>query len=116
MDSRINGPAKARFGMDTNYVTIVCIIIVCLFFVIIYWIVDEKGKFSWFEYINIAGTSTLTCYLIPYYYYNMISFSNWTIPIAFTSGIAGLIKSALFAFLIIGFTWIFSKIKLHIRI
>ena len=87
-----------------------------LFFVIIYWIVDEKGKFSWFEYINIAGTSTLTCYLIPYYYYNMISFSNWTIPIAFTSGIAGLIKSALFAFLIIGFTWIFSKIKLHIRI
>ena len=87
-----------------------------LIFVIIYWIVDEKGKFSWFKYIGIAGTSTLTCYLIPYYYYNMISFSNWTIPIAFTSGIAGLIKSALFAFLIIGFTWIFSKIKLHIRI
>ena len=87
-----------------------------LFFVFIYWIVDEKGKFSWFKYIHIAGTSTLTCYLIPYYYYNIVSFSNWTIPPMFITGIAGLIKSALFAFLIIGFTWIFSKMKLHMRI
>jgi len=87
-----------------------------LFFVLICWIVDEKRNFSWFQYISIAGTSTLTCYLLPYYYYNIISFSNWTIPTMFTTGIAGLIKSALFAFLIIGFTWIFSKIKLHIRI
>ena len=45
-----------------------------LFFVFIYWIVDEKGKSSWFKYIHIAGTSTLTCYLIPYYYYNIVSF------------------------------------------
>ena len=87
-----------------------------LFFVFIYWIVDEKGKFSWFKYIHIAGTSTLTCYLIPYYYYNIVSFSNWTIPTMFITGIAGLIKSALFAFLIIGLAWIFSKMKLHIRI
>ena len=87
-----------------------------LFFVFIYWIVDEKGKFSWFKYIHIAGTSTLTCYLIPYYYYNIVSFSNWTIPTMFITGIAGLIKSAIFAFLIIGFTWIFSRMKLHMRI
>ncbi|MFL3005649.1 MAG: hypothetical protein ACJZ1R_05730 [Candidatus Neomarinimicrobiota bacterium] len=87
-----------------------------LVYVFIYWIVDEKGKSSWFKYINIAGTSTLTCYLIPYYYYNIVSFSNWTIPTVFVTGIAGLIKSALFAFLIIGFAWIFSKMKLHMRI
>ncbi|MAJ44202.1 MAG: hypothetical protein CMF96_05585 [Candidatus Marinimicrobia bacterium] len=54
-----------------------------LFFVLIFWIVEEKRKFSWFEYISIAGTSTLTCYLLPYPYYNIISFSNWTIPTIF---------------------------------
>ena len=87
-----------------------------ILFICIHWIVDIKGNLFWYRYISIAGTSTLTCYLIPYFYYNTISLSKWTIPIIFTTGIAGLLKSALYSLTIILFAWMFTKMKIRIKI
>ena len=87
-----------------------------ILFICIHWIVDIKGNISWYRYISVAGTSTLTCYLIPYFYYNVISISKWTIPIIFTTGIAGLLKSTLYTLTIIFFAWMFTKMKIRIKI
>ncbi|MBA66194.1 MAG: hypothetical protein CMG55_10385 [Candidatus Marinimicrobia bacterium] len=87
-----------------------------LLFIILYWLIDVKKAISWYKYIAIAGTSTLTCYLIPYLYYNMLVLSKLTTPIVLTTGIIGLLKSAVYTILIIGITWCFSIIKIQIKI
>ena len=87
-----------------------------LFFVFLHWLIDIQKITNWYKYIAIAGTSTLTCYLMPYLYYNVTVLSKLTIPIVLTSGILGLLKSGCYTALIIGFTWWFSKLKIQIKI
>lgn len=43
-----------------------CCGIAFLLYALLYWLVDRKGKAHWFAFIKVAGTSTLTCYLVPY--------------------------------------------------
>ncbi len=45
---------------------LICTGIGILFFELMIWLVDVKGKQNWFKIIKPAGTSTLTCYLVPY--------------------------------------------------
>ncbi len=87
-----------------------------LLFVVLHWLIDVKKATSWYRYIAIAGTSTLTCYLIPYLCYNILVLSKLTIPIVLTAGIIGLLKSAIYTILIIGITWWFSLMKIQIKI
>jgi predicted acyltransferase len=78
-------------------------------FALVYWLDDMKGKAAWFDIIKPAGTSTLTCYLIPYLF---------AVPITgvFGTGILGLTKSMLYAFLIVGITWFLGKMKIRLNI
>ena len=46
-------------------------------YAVIYWLV-EKGKAHWFNVIKVAGTATLTCYLVPYVIANLPNMiSQW---------------------------------------
>ena len=65
-------------------------------FALIYFLVDLKGKADWFTLIKPAGTSTLTCYLIPYVYYSVAAFA-FVLPDFLKSGVAGLFKSFVYA-------------------
>ena len=85
-------------------------------FGLIHWITDFKKYLFWYRFISIAGTSTLTCYLIPYFYYNITALSSLTIPTVFTTGIIGLFKSALYSLMMILIAWIFTRMKLQIKI
>lgn len=85
------------------------------FFALIYFIVDMKGKASWFNLIKPAGTSTLTCYLIPYVYYSLATFA-FTLPIFLKTGVVGLLKSFIYAMIIIGITAILGKMKIKLKI
>ena len=87
-----------------------------ILFGLIHWITDFKKYLSWYRFISIAGTSTLTCYLIPYFYYNVTALSSLTIPTVFTAGIIGLFKSALYSLMMILIAWIFTRMKLQIKI
>ena len=87
-----------------------------ILFGLIHWITDFKKYLSWYRFISIAGTSTLTCYLIPYFYYNITALSSLTIPTVFTTGIIGLFKSALYSLMMILIAWIFTRMKLQIKI
>ena len=84
-------------------------------FALIYFLVDLNGKAGWFRWIKPAGTSTLTCYLIPYVYYSLATFA-FTLPAFLKSGVIGLVKSFIYAMIIIGITFLLGKLKVKLKI
>jgi len=85
------------------------------FFAVIYFVVDLKGKGNWFSLIKPAGTSTLTCYLIPYVYYSVATFA-FSLPLFLKTGAVGLLKSFVYALIIIGITALLGKLKIKLKI
>lgn len=97
--------------------TMICSAISILAFCVLIVMVDKKGKASWFSLIKPAGTSTLTCYLLPYFYYSIfISLIAIRLPEALRTGVAGIIKSLLFALLIVFVTGWLERKKLRLKI
>ncbi|GAB4029296.1 DUF5009 domain-containing protein [Spirosoma gilvum] len=82
----------------------------------VYWLVDLNQKAHWFDLIKPAGTSTLTCYLIPYVYYSLAELSGISLPAFLTTGLIGLVKSLLFALLIIGITAILGRVAIKLKL
>ena len=85
-------------------------------FIFLHWVVDLKKQLSWYEPISIAGTATLTCYLIPYFYYSVRTLTGFQLPMFLTTGIIGLFKSILYSFLIIIFARIANKSFIRLKI
>jgi len=85
------------------------------FLAAIYYLVDLKGKANWFSLIKPAGTSTLTCYLIPYVYYSLAAYA-FTLPVFLKTGAIGLGKSMIFALIIVGITSLLGKMNVKLKI
>lgn len=47
---------------------------------ILYYLVDVKGFSSWASILKPAGVATLTCYLIPYYWYGFRNITGIRLP------------------------------------
>lgn len=81
------------------------------------YIVGDLWKWrSVFAPIQPAGTSTLTCYLVPYFYYPLLSLSGWYLPMALRTGGVGIVKSLLFALLIIQITGLLERLNIRLKI
>lgn len=87
-----------------------------IFYALIYYVVDIKAKAHWFRSIKTAGTSTLTCYLIPYLYYSIANLSGIALPAFLTTGIVGLVKSLIYSFIIIGIATLLGRINIKLKI
>jgi heparan-alpha-glucosaminide N-acetyltransferase len=85
-------------------------------FSFLHWLIDHLDKANWFSLIKTAGTATLTCYLIPYFYYNFRTLLHIDFNGFITNGVPGLIKSMAFAFIIVGITWLLGKLKIQLKI
>ena len=85
-------------------------------FIFLHWVVDVKKQLNWYSPISIAGTATLTCYLIPYFYYSVRTLTGFQLPMFLTIGIIGLFKSMLYSFLIIILARIASKTLIRLKI
>lgn len=97
--------------------TMICCAISILVFCLLIILVDKKGKESWFSVIKPAGTSTLTCYLLPYFYYAIfITLIGIRLPMAVRTEEAGIFKSLVFALLIVSITGLLEKGKLRLKI
>jgi predicted acyltransferase len=94
----------------------ICAGISLLAYAFFYWLVDVAGKKSWARILDPAGRSTLTCYLVPYVYYAVWSIWAITLPAFMRTGIVGLIKSLLFALLIVGITSVLNRWKISLKI
>ena len=97
--------------------TTICAAISILAFALLIFLVDRKGKDNWFKIIKPAGTSTLTCYLLPYFHLAIfISLIGIHLPLVMRTGVAGIIKSLVFALLIVIITGWLEKRRLRLKI
>jgi len=90
--------------------------IVILIYILMYWLNDIKGKERWFNFIKPAGTSTLTCFLLPYIIYSIFKIFNVHFPDIIISDSLGLLKSLIFSFIIIWLAALLGKIHIKIKI
>ena len=90
--------------------------ITILMFEFFIYLVDVKGKANWFKIIRPAGTSTLTCYLLPYLQVAIIELLNIAYPAIFNSGIIGLIRSMATSLIIIWLVGLMEKKRLRLKI
>lgn len=85
-------------------------------FAFIYWIVDILGKRHWFKSIEPAGHSTLTCYILPYWFYSFVTILGLQLPSMLTNGVIGLGKSLVYSLLIIGITVLIGRVGLRLKL
>jgi heparan-alpha-glucosaminide N-acetyltransferase len=95
---------------------LICSGISVLMFSLMIWLVDVKGKMNWFNVIRPAGTSTLTCYLIPYLLYSIFALVHFEFPVVLSEGIPGLLRSLALAFIVILIVGWLEKKKLRLKI
>ena len=93
-----------------------CSALTLLFFTLIYWIVDVWKKSNYLNFIKAAGTDTLLCYLIPYFFYGIYTLTDFKLPEFLTTGGIGLLKSFLFALLCVFITKKLNKGAVRLRI
>ena len=94
----------------------ICTGIGVLVFEVLIWLIDVKGKQNWFKIIKPAGTSTLTCYLIPYFITSFFFIANFKYPRVLDEGIGGIIRSFAVAFIVILITGFLEKRRLRLKI
>jgi heparan-alpha-glucosaminide N-acetyltransferase len=96
--------------------TAICAGISMAVFSLIYVISDIFHTARWAGVIMPAGRSTLTCYLLPGLVYPFLWPLQQLMPPAFLEGWIGILKSLLFALLIVVLTGLLEKIKIHLKI
>jgi len=94
----------------------ICSGISFLSFVFFYWLVDIKNKSRWALPIRPAGTATLTCYLVPYVWYAIITIASISLPLFMRTGLVGLIKSLIFSLLVILLTGVINRWGIKLKI
>lgn len=94
----------------------ICTGISILMFTALIWLVDLKKKQQWFAIIKPAGTSTLTAYLLPYIIYPAVHILGLSLPVFLLTGGVGLIKSALFALLVIILAGLLEKWRIRLKV
>jgi predicted acyltransferase len=95
---------------------LICTGISILLFTAMIWLVDIQGKINWFRAIRPAGTSTLTCYLIPYLLYSLLALAGFRFPAWLSEGMPGLIRSIAIAFLVVFIVGWMEKKKVRLKI
>jgi predicted acyltransferase len=94
----------------------ICIGISILVFAMLIVVVDINKKERWFNAIKPAGTSTLTCYLIPYILYSLFELINFHYPTFFNEGAGGILRSFIVAFSVVLFTGFLEKKHIRVRV
>jgi hypothetical protein len=96
--------------------TEICTGIGILSFAFFYWLVDVKGINPWPRFLLPAGVATLTCYLVPYIVYPAFGLLPFSLPAAFSTGMAGLGKSMLFAVFVVVLTGGLNRLGVKLKI
>jgi hypothetical protein len=105
----------AKIGGTPSWTTI-CAGIGFGSFGILYILADILNIRKWATILGPAGRSTLTCYLVPYFYYGLYSIIGYSLPIILRTGYVGIIKSLLFALLIVTITGGLEKLNIKLKI
>lgn len=101
---------------DTPSWVFICTAISLVVYAVFIYVVDFKHKYSWFKIIEPAGTSTFTCYLVPYIFYPIYQMTDLGYPEYLSQGTGGLIKCVIFSFAMIWLTGLLVKIGIKLKI
>jgi heparan-alpha-glucosaminide N-acetyltransferase len=94
----------------------ICSGITILMFELSIYLVDVKGKKDWFKVISPAGTSTLTCYLMPYFQVFLFQLFHVVYPPLLKNGATGLIRSFAISFILIALAGLMEKRRIRLKI
>jgi len=94
----------------------ICSGITILVFEAAIYLVDIKGKKDWFGWISPAGTSTLTCYLMPYFQVYLLQLFFIKYPLFLNTGYVGLMRSFAISFLLIALVGIMEKRRIRLKL
>jgi heparan-alpha-glucosaminide N-acetyltransferase len=107
-------------GISKIYATpawvFICMGITILTFELVVYVVDIKQKINWFTFIKPAGTSTLTCYLIPYLLYSIFTLIDFHYPSYLNYGIGGILRSLFISLVIIRIVAVLEKWDLRLKV
>jgi uncharacterized membrane protein len=97
---------------------LICMAISLASFAILALIMDIKGRTKWIKPLKPGGTSTLTAYLLPYIHYAIYNLFGPAIalPLVLRTGGIGILKSLLYALLIISITGWLERRRLRLCI
>ncbi len=86
-------------------------------FVLLYWLIDLRGHARWFAFASPAGANPLLAYILPDIFYALVGMFAlpYFIP-ALGTGIVGIIRSLIFALVMVGATNLLTRrgIRLHL--
>lgn len=94
----------------------ICTGISILVFEVMIYLVDFKGKKSWFSLIWPAGTATLTCYLIPYFQDGFYRLFHFHYPAILNYGWGGFFRSWVVAFVVVIIGGLLERKHLKLKI
>ena len=79
------------------------------------WLV-KTDKSKYLSFLNPAGTATLTCYMVPYVLYPLISMTiGWSWSHAIPDAL-GIVKCLCFSGLCIAITWALGKARIKLKV
>lgn len=83
---------------------------------ILYFLTDVKRKVDWFSFIKPAGTVTLTCYIIPYFWYSAQNLLGCYYPDFLCAGVPGLCRSLLYSLAVVWIAGALMKVNVRLKI
>ncbi|CAM3920033.1 Predicted acyltransferase [Pedobacter westerhofensis] len=95
---------------------LICSGITILFFELAIYLIDVKGKKDWFRWIAPAGTSTLTCYLMPYFQVYLMRLFHVKYSLFLNTGSIGLIRSFAISFILIAMVGLMEKRRIRLKL
>jgi len=97
---------------------LICMGISLATFALLAWLMDLNNWRGWYKAIKPAGTSTLTCYLLPnihFAIYHLMG-DRWRLPANLRTDGAGIVKSLIYAFFIVVLTGVLERKKVRLSI
>lgn len=86
-------------------------------FAFFYWLIDIKKQNKWTKFFEPAGKNPLLAYILPDIYYSIAAFFGFTFFYKyFGEGIPGLIRSIIFALIMVQLTALLNKMKIKLHL
>lgn len=89
--------------------------IMSVLYALMAWMV-HAGHTAWFRIIKPAGTSTLTCYIVPYITYSVAALLSISLPVWLRTGVTGILNCIAYAFFVVGITYVLGKLHIKLKV
>ena len=87
-----------------------------LFYILIYWICDQKGWVDWAKPIQAAGQATLTCYILSFFAISLAYLAGFYYPESLTSGYLGMVRALAYSVLVIQLAYWLGRIGISLKV